>query len=630
MNKLYFWCILLCLCNNHLLQAQCTSDSLPPTVFCRNQPLAVYLNNTGTKWVRASRIDAGSVDNCGIQRYTINGQDSLLVDCSVVGLTAQTVLRVFDYAGNSATCATQIQVRDTLAPLVSCQNITTYLDSTGLVTVVPDDIDFYSMDNCQIASKLIDGQQSIQFNCDSIASSPHVASLTVIDNHGRQNSCRAVISIVDNIPPIASCLNTITVYVDSLGQGTVAASDFDAGSVDNCGNNNLFFHINGDSVWNYNCSKIGLNNTVNLTIGDANGNMVNCATQIQVLDTIPPVVQCKPVEVYLATTGNAAVSAADIDDLSTDNCAITARTFLNGNYIKNYSCVDVGVDSVYLLIRDPSGNTGTCATTVTIRDSIKPTIVCNAANVNLTGNSLWILTPADVGVAYDNCTIDTSYLTPSVFTCQDIGTVTYTLTVEDANGNWNTCLNTVHIFADTPTIVTPTYDSLWHCTGDTLNMEGILPNNGLVYQADWIGPLGTISSGPISGQIDSLTFAHTGNYYFTIVPNNGQGCPMTDSFYLEIDSCLLANQHQAFTSPKEPILIFPNPTTGTLTVTTLGDPIQQVVIYNLAGQVVFYNDWERAATDDYEIDCSSLPTGMYIVYIQSEQARVAKRIQIEH
>lgn len=624
MYKWYFYCIFLLLYNTSMTYAQCPQDVLAPNVLCLNQPLVVYLNASGTVWVPARALDGGSTDNCGIQYYTVNGQDSILLDCSAAGTVLQVVLEVFDSSANSGTCGAQIWVQDTLPPMVSCRNITTYLDSNGLATVRPDDIDFFSADNCQIANKLINGQQSLILDCDSLLTSPIYATLTLIDNYGHQNSCQSTITVLDNSPPLALCLSGTTVYVDSTGTGSIAASTLDAGSTDNCGASALMFHINGAATWNYDCSKVGQSNIVVLSIDDASGNMVHCTTPIQVLDTIKPKARCQSDTVYLATTGNGAIAATTIDNLSTDNCAISSRTFSDGSYIKNYTCADVGSHLVTLVLQDPSGNIGTCSTWIEVIDSIKPTVFCTGKTIDLTTVSYDSLQPLDVGLAYDNCLLDTMILSPNVISCQHIGPVPYTLVAYDNHGNSTTCIDTIQVIADHPTIVQPLVDSSWFCPGDTLILMGQIPNNGLIYTADWLGPLGWGLPGTTSGSVDSLVVGNTGNYYFRIT--NGQGCPVFDSFYVHVDSCVIAGHTQDLT--RETIQVFPNPSQGQITIKATAALPKRLVLYNQLGQVI----WTTVLVQKLEqqVDLSNVPQGIYLLGVETSEGTLLELIKLQN
>src|SRR4030095_495393 len=65
---------------------------------------------------------------------------------------------------------------------------------------------------------------------------------------------------------------------------------------------------------------------ITLTVSDANANFTTCTTTLKVTEPVPPTALCKNITVALNATGTASITGADVDNGSTDNCAIAART----------------------------------------------------------------------------------------------------------------------------------------------------------------------------------------------------------------------------------------------------------------------------------------------------------------
>ena len=120
---------------------------------------------------------------------------------------------------------------------------------------------------------------------------------------------------VDAIPPVAICKNA-TIYVDGTGNATLAVSDVNNGSSDNCDPAPIMFL----SKTNFTCSDIGAAVPVTLTVTDASGNSTNCLSQVTVLDTVKPVINVKPFTLILDATGTGTLLPSDIDNGSFDNC----------------------------------------------------------------------------------------------------------------------------------------------------------------------------------------------------------------------------------------------------------------------------------------------------------------------
>jgi len=61
---------------------------------------------------------------------------------------------------------------------------------------------------------------------------------------------------------------------------------------------------------------------------------------------------------------------SQVDNGSSDACGIATYTL----DIETFNCDDIGVNSVVLTVTDVHGNSNTCSATITIEDSILPTL----------------------------------------------------------------------------------------------------------------------------------------------------------------------------------------------------------------------------------------------------------------
>jgi PKD repeat protein len=75
-----------------------------------------------------------------------------------------------------------------------------------------------------------------------------------------------------------------------------------------------------------------------------------------------PIARCQDISVQLDGTGNASITAANIDNGSTDNCGIVSMSL----DIMDFTCADVGEKTVTLTVTDAAGNENTCTATVTV------------------------------------------------------------------------------------------------------------------------------------------------------------------------------------------------------------------------------------------------------------------------
>ena len=74
---------------------------------------------------------------------------------------------------------------------------------------------------------------------------------------------------------------------------------------------------------------------------------------ITIQDTTSPIVNTQNISVSLNNAGIATITAAQINNGSTDNCAITSMSVTPNTF----TCANVGTNTVTLTVTDMSGNT---------------------------------------------------------------------------------------------------------------------------------------------------------------------------------------------------------------------------------------------------------------------------------
>ncbi len=99
---------------------------------------------------------------------------------------------------------------------------------------------------------------------------------------------------------------------------SITANDVDNGSNDACGIDTLTIDNNS-----FDCSNVGAN-TIVLTATDVNGNSSTCSAVVNVMDTINPTAVCQNITAYLDANGSVSITAADVDNGSSDNCGIAS------------------------------------------------------------------------------------------------------------------------------------------------------------------------------------------------------------------------------------------------------------------------------------------------------------------
>ncbi|RMG80288.1 MAG: HYR domain-containing protein, partial [Bacteroidetes bacterium] len=410
-------------------------DNAPPVAIC--QDVTVSLDANGMASVTAAQIDNGSSDNCGTPALSLNNS---AFNCSNVGANAVT-LTADDGNGNTASCNATVTVEDNIPPVALCQDVTVSLDANGMASVSAAQIDNGSSDNCGTPALSLN---SSSFDCSNIG--PNAVTLTADDGNGNTASCNATVTVEDNTPPNLVCQN-ITVSLDANGMASITLAQVVSTNSDNCGTSNATL-----SNTNFDCSNIGAN-MVTVTAIDTNGNISTCMATVNIADTTPPTALCQDLTVQLDANHAASITAAQVDNGSSDNCATPTLSLDK----MDFNCNDLGANAVTLTADDGNGNTGTCTATITVKDDNNPCCMAPVANcvptlsVNLdaTGMANISTTDIDAGSVAD-CGLQSLTINPTNFDCSNIGANTVTLTITDMLNNQASCTTSVTVNDVTP------------------------------------------------------------------------------------------------------------------------------------------------------------------------------------
>ncbi len=400
------------------------TDVQAPAAICQN--VTVLLDNAGNGATTAGAVNNGSSDNCAIASYSLS---QLNFVCGEVGANTE-VLTVTDVNGNTGTCNATVTVQDNIAPVAVCTNVTLTLDVSGNATATPSAVGAGSTDACGTPTFAL-SQSS--FTCADLGANTEV--LTATDASGNSSTCTATITVVDNLAPSAVCQN-VTVQLDNTGNGSTTAAAVNNGSSDACGIQSLAL-----SQTAFVCSEVGANTEV-LTVTDVNGNSTTCSTTITVEDNVAPAAICQNLTVQLDGTGNASITAAQVNNGSTDACGVQSLALNNATF----NCGNLGGTTVILTVTDVNGNSSTCTPTITVQDNISPVAVCQNLTVQLDNSGNGSTTAAAVNNgSSDNCAIASFVLSQSAFVCSEVGANTEVLTATDASGNSSTCTATITV-----------------------------------------------------------------------------------------------------------------------------------------------------------------------------------------
>jgi len=350
-------------------------DNIDPVITCAPDGTRDTDPGVCQYTVVGTEFDATFTDNCmdGSITNDLNGTDTIAGEILPKGDTT-VIWTVDDGNGQTASCTTVITVEDNEDPVVVCQNIILELDSNGMASIS------LSTDTLKITEADPNSPDTIEIQNFSTSS---------------ENYSGYVVVISDSY----SNINIANTQLWNLG--TMAAGEvlFKTDGVTNPWGNNMFWNNSSNSwamiiddtgkvvdaiFWGWTEAEIlAFNTTINgfpITItsnewsGDGTG--ANC-TQSRVrqgtsdLNTAADWV-CGATTLGSMNPGLSITPGTGIIDSVSDNCGIDTITLSQ----TDFTCADLGANTVTVTVTDVNGNVATCISIVTVEDNIDPVITC--------------------------------------------------------------------------------------------------------------------------------------------------------------------------------------------------------------------------------------------------------------
>jgi hypothetical protein len=525
-----------------------------------------------------------------------NGETTATITVSPASTTTYNVT-VTTAAGCISVGDVTVTVGDFTLPTPVCQSITVQLDATGNVSIAAADIDGGSSDNC---GQVTLSASATSFTCANIGA--NTVTLTVTDAAGNSADCDAVVTVEDNVAPVATCKN-ITVTLDADGNATIEGADVDNGSYDVCGSVSLSV-----SPTSFSCENKG-DNPVVLTVTDAYGNTATCNATVNVIDNTAPSAVCQNVTVTLVN-GVATVSADDVNNGSTDNCGVANLSLSN----TSFNCSDIGNNTVELTVTDEAGNSSSCTATVTV---VGVTPSCSIASIpgtgpatgansttiylgygpqttklqsTVTGGGPFTYSWIGSGLSCTNCAAP-------VFTPTAEGNYTFTLTVTNSFGCTTTCF--IEICVLDVTVPGSKGKKVYVCHRPPGN-----PNNVQTL---------SISVNAVSAHVPF----HGGDN----LGRCDQSCG-SDKWEGETGELLTDYTGEGFD-----LIVFPNPFQNQFRITVESESTEPVNIrvYDVTGQLVLQS-LNRSANEEIWISDSQFAKGIYLARVQQGENQQVVRV----
>ncbi len=388
-------------------------DSEGPKVLLKDA--VVNINAAGVGVLSLSDVNGGITDNCGVASITLSRTHFGCIDLGFHWIT----VTVKDAAGNTTTGLCRVNVKDVTPPNAKAKNAVINLNFEGYALLDPKDIDAGSWDLC--GSHTLKLSKSV-FSCAEVGNNS--VTLIVTDAAGNESRATANVLIIDNIAPYSTSKN-IELVIDKNGTPQLGLNTPGLNIYDACGLKSITF-----SEQQLTCEVKTKN--VSITAIDKNSNTSSFVATVTLKDNILPEIKTKPVTLYLGKDGKASLTAAIMNNGSTDNCKIDSIYFSKNSF----TCENIGKDSVTFFAKDNYGNISMKKEAVTVIDSMAPNILTKDFTVTLDAQGKGTLKVEDIdNGSTDNCGLKSRTLSKTTFDCTNAGKVEVTYTVEDNNGN---------------------------------------------------------------------------------------------------------------------------------------------------------------------------------------------------
>ncbi len=481
-------------------------DQNGPTAVCNNSQVAV--GPSGWVDVNASTFDDGSYDDCcsGVTflaertDQNLGFIDVLSFSCEDIGTTVPIILQVIDCFGNNSQCTANITVIHDNTTNIQCPSNRTIACTTDI-----SDLNLFGAP--ALGSSCSDPifQVNNTFNIDSCGAGTIERAFSIIDGGVVTGTCNQIITIENE-----STFNEQSIVWphDYL----TLACGFESLDPDNLpfGFNQPKFEITGS------CNNIFMRFTDSNFDNSANpegcyeihrrwevidwcqynpdnptaGGIYTYTQLISVLNNVPPTFNC-PSDITVEVATNDCEAFVNLVGTAVDDC--TPNNLMNYSYsidqdsdgtqdisgLSNNASgtYPIGTHTITYTATDDCGNAATCTYQFTVRDASPPVALCFFPDLVIqnTNGSLVAIPDANVigQPSIDNCTVFenlTFQVSPTLFTCDQVGINPITLTVIDESGNASTCSGQIKVVDLTN--LCPVTRSMVSISGNVITEEG--------------------------------------------------------------------------------------------------------------------------------------------------------------
>jgi gliding motility-associated-like protein len=395
-------------------QTVTVTDNTVPTITCP-APVSVVANAGVCTATGVTLGTPTTADNCSVSSVTNNAPATFPLGTTTV------IWTVTDGSGNTATCTQLVTVTDNQNPTITCPPLVAVFANAGACIAGPVSL----------------GTPTTADNCTSVTvtnNAPSVYPLgsttviwTVTDGSGNSVSCNQTITVTDNQNPTISCPGNVSVFANV----TCVATGVSLGTpntADNCSVSTVT--NNAPAIYPLGAT------TVTWTVTDGSGNTASCIQTVTVIDNTVPTITCPAPVSVVADAGVCTAAGVVLGTPTTaDNCSVASVT---NNAPATFP---LGTTTVTWTVTDGSGNTATCAQTVTVTDTQNPIISGCPSDITVSNDNgdCGAIVSWTIPTFTDNCGAVMTGGTPASGSFFLVGTTTITYTVTDGSGNASTC-----------------------------------------------------------------------------------------------------------------------------------------------------------------------------------------------
>ena len=383
-------------------------------------------------WLRS----VSATDNCGkviiTNNFDINNLPATGCETIVITFVAE------DECGNRITIESTITIIDSELPVFAeiipfespCNN-------PSLISDIQSWLKGISVsDNCGIPTVMNDFDILQLESAGACGIIP--VTFTATDNCGNISTLVSTIMITDTEAPILICPPNMKVECLTDAPAPLTINDFIARNMvsDNCALDANSFAMT--EQLNRTDQQIVITRTY--SIADMCGNESSCTQTIELSDFIPPVVECRDITVFLDENGRYEVLRDDVLVSASDNCTPYDKLEIIADP-PVLTCDDIGKTIlVKITVIDEAGNKSECESKITVLDKEAPVALCQDITVVLDDRGMATISVTDIdNGSFDNCSIESMWISKTTFNCNDTGENIVRLTVRDTSGNTDWC-----------------------------------------------------------------------------------------------------------------------------------------------------------------------------------------------